>query len=91
MKTLKTTLAAIFSAAVLGISLTACGSSAPAQSHEDRLDACLYSAMSEYPTLPAGKVALDVAPGCESLPASDRQQLRDLVSQFMQAAQRKSG
>lgn len=90
MNHLKTTLAAVLATASLGISLTACGSSAPAQSHEDKLDACLYSAMSEYPVLPAGKVALDVAPGCTKLPASDKQQLRDLVNSFIQAAQRKS-
>lgn len=72
----------------LGASLTACGTSDPAQAR----NACLYAAAKAYPAYTASRVpVLDGTPECKGLSPEQKSELRRLMSEFVAAANTKKG
>lgn len=64
------------------------GADQPAAPTADQLRAtCLYEAVGAYPTWPADRGnVLDALTACRTLPAEDRELLRRMAGQFVQAA-----
>lgn len=79
---------AAISILALPLLLTGCGDSKP--SPQQAREHCLYAAVRTYPGWNAKGTVLDSIPECKALSVDEREALRTMTDQFVDAANAKS-